>query len=160
MTSSEKKLYIFDSDELTNLWQRSDRSKIWDQFVAMVMGGQIRTIPQVICELKKFPVILDAYRSLKSTMRISATEQYAPSVTSKMAEIERACPKMIDYLYRGPCDLADPWLVALGCVYGYTVVTHEKKSGSGVSKSVFTACRRMGVDCINLHEFLKSNRMF
>ncbi len=148
-------VFIFDCDELTNLYKRDDRKIIWDQFVRMVDMEEIKTIEQVFCELKKFPLAHAEYKRLKSRMCLPSAEQYDESVTDYMNEIEKATPKLIDFMGRmGPCDPSDPWLVAIAAAKGWTVVTHEKKKGNGKSKSIYTACKALGVNCWNLHEFL------
>jgi hypothetical protein len=149
-------VYIFDCDELANLFQRDDLDGLWDRFVDMVNNGQVRTVDQVFCELKKFPRALDKYKHLKSQMCLSTADQYDESVTDYMDTIEEATPRLIDFMGRTSiCDPADPWLVAIAAARDWTVVTHEKRRGNKVNRSVYTACKKLDVACLNLEEFLK-----
>lgn len=154
-------MYVFDCDELANLHIREDVESIWQTFVTLVDSGMIKTISQVFCELEKFDPALKRYKPLKTMMCLSAADQYSDSVTQIMDNIEAVTPNLIDFMgLKGPCDPSDPWLVAVGAAYGWTVVTHEKQSGRRIARSIFTACEALGVTCWNLDQFLTKSGRF
>lgn len=156
MTGGIPIIYLFDCDELTNFFQRNDFNELWNDFVGMVEAGKIRTLDQVFCELEKFPPVYAKYKALRSKMRLTPEEQYDKLVTDRMSSIEIITPKLINFMGRiGPCDPADPWLVAVAAEKRWRLVSHEKRKGDGISKSIFTACKALGVKCISLNQFLE-----
>jgi len=50
-----------------------------------------------------------------------------------------------------PGNPADPWLIALGKHYGYTVVTDER--GANDLAKIPGVCNALGVRCIDRHAF-------
>ncbi len=55
---------------------------------------------------------------------------------------------------------ADAWLVAYAKVFDYTIVTFETyNSEEKKNIKIPVVCKEFGVDCINLHEFMRQMRM-
>jgi len=52
-----------------------------------------------------------------------------------------------------PGNPADPWLIALGKHYGYTVVSDER--GPNSAAKIPGVCRTLGVRCIDRHAFAR-----
>lgn len=60
---------------------------------------------------------------------------------------------------------ADPWLIAIAKVYGYTIVTMEERDRNLNPKfptrkepRIPDVCAALGVDCINLYELMKEQK--
>lgn len=55
---------------------------------------------------------------------------------------------------------ADPWLIAFGMSYGYTVVTHEGKTGFGSKKiKIPNVCEEFGVNYCNLFDVMREMKV-
>lgn len=51
---------------------------------------------------------------------------------------------------------ADAWLIAYAMVYDYTIVTFETYTPEKKSEiKIPVVCKKFGVECINLHEFMR-----
>ncbi len=153
MTPREHK-YIIDSNALINLKGKANIESIWPEVVRLIENDRLKTVAEVICELKNWPGVFALIRPHQSKLKIGSNTEYAPGVTGWFKGIELLSPGLIDYAAVGDCEPADPWLIAVALEYGYTVVTNEKRKGSGCHNRIPYALEQLGGRSLDLRSFL------
>lgn len=144
--------YLIDTDVLARIHARSDSQKLYQGVISLAKGGRVKTVRQVFGELKTHGPQYKIISPHRRDFLIDPAEQFSEEVGD-----------WIDYLGdnaflweqtggKNP-DPADPWLVAVAKVYGYTVVTNESERSS---LKIPAACRlpQIGCRCINGAHFL------
>jgi len=101
-------------------------------------------VRQVFNELKKHKKAHAILSPHKDNFLIPAVQQYVDPVQECVEKLGNEA----DYLWeqtggKNP-DPADPWLIAVATVYGFTLVTDESQTSS---KKIPAACKILGIKC-------------
>jgi hypothetical protein len=139
-------IYILDTDAIVHLSSRPDSNQIYNGLITASYKGTIRTVSQVIDEMKRWPDIHSLFHKHKNTICIN--NQYHPNVIEIVGHVGDNFEFLFDLTGSKNPDPADPWLIGCAKVHGYTLVTDERPQS--VKKIPFV-CRQpsINVRCIN-----------
>jgi uncharacterized protein DUF4411 len=145
--------YLIDTDVLIRSGVRKDAQSIYSGLIELAHTGRLRTVTQVFDELKKRgPIALQALKEYRHVIEIPTAEQYDAAVSKIIEELGNHKPPWLWSQTGGKNpDPADPWLVAVASVYGYTLVTNESQTSP---VKIPAACRSLGARCIRGPHFL------
>lgn len=140
--------YLVDTDVLALIHQRNDSAKIYASLIELIQTGIVKTVRQVVGELRRFGPQSKIIAPHNKHLMISAKLQYTEDVKSRIQYLgENASYLWEQTGYKNP-DPADPWLVAVGSVYDFTVVTNESQRSP---KKIPAACRLPDTRCRCIH---------
>jgi hypothetical protein len=138
------KNYLLDSDVLGHAQERSDHESIFDGIVAGVKDGKVKTVRQVLGELKKFKIAFSKLNLHKAAFEVSAGLQYCPEVSDVIEKITNAVGDLFQQLGGKNPDPADPWLIAVAKVHNFTLVTDESPYSP---KRIPAICKLSAISC-------------
>lgn len=149
-----KTVYCFDSSALMHAATRAYPIEVfasfWDRFTQAVESGLVIAPDEVLEEVARKDDGLHAWCKLHRELFVPLTED----VQAAALEVAALVPSLVD-LQKGRGQ-ADPFVVALAKVRGAAVVTEEHSKPT--KPKIPDACRRFGVRCISLLEFLREMR--
>lgn len=136
--------YLIDADVFIRIRERSDSEAIYSGILVLASAGRLKSVRQALDEVKKFDAVHERLKEHRETLQISTEEQYSAAVQDRIEYLG----KNADYLWtqtggKNP-DPADPWLVAVSCALGYTLVTNENPRRL---KRIPAACLLPGTTC-------------
>ena len=142
--------YIIDTDAIVHIADRPNGDAVYLTMIQMVHSGELKTVEQVIDELRRWPEIQALFKPLKKEMLV---EQYIPEINALVGFVSENFDFLFDLTGTKNPDPADPWLIGCAKHYGYTLVTDERKRST---KRIPFVCRQQGVDveCIDGTEFV------
>jgi len=153
--------YCFDTCAFIEGWHTHYRKKtfpsLWEQISKIIPSGIIVSPVEVYHELRNRsePIhqddgdILEWLKPFKEIIFVGSD----PSTIMVL-------PEIVSHLGRSPLrgdrDYADPYVVAFAKAHGCTVITYEKHRNTSTDRKtkVPTLCRKTGVECKNLPDFL------
>lgn len=148
--------YLFDSDILINSNRYVPRKRFgsfWDKIEEYIESDEIGILKIVRNEIEKGTD--DLYNWLS---RFPATkfinEKAEEEVLLIVKDIVNKYPDLVNPLNTG--DQADPYLVAYAKVRNLSVITYESPRSP---KKIPEICKTMGVNCMNLEEFLEKENL-
>lgn len=146
-------IYLIDVDVLARIHVRKDSQKIYDGLVALADEAQLRTVRETFDELKRFAPQFEILKSHRDKFQIRADEQFDQRVSECIEHLGNSARYLWEQHGGKNPDPADPWIVAVAKVYGYTVVTNEKPKSE---TKIPAACRlpQMKCRCIRGPHFL------
>jgi hypothetical protein len=146
-------VFVLDTSVLVNFDDEHDLDGVLLALKPTIDGKAVVTIPKVMAELNsKWKHIYRLLKPLK--VCVNKRTEMSPDVIKLAGElVVRSRLMKRPFL---PGDPADPWVVAVCKVHGWTAVTDEK--GGGVSK-IPGVCKREGVTCLDRHEFAQALRI-
>lgn len=152
------KRYLIDTDVLAHIRNRTDSAEIYDEIAKAVHAGWVRTVKQVPDELKRFPTVHARIKPLCKKLIVPANEQFCVEVRAMNQVIQDNAPFLFEAVGGKNPDPADPWLIAVAKVHGYTLVTNESPDST---KRIPAACRMSVIDCpcINGAHFLLETKI-
>lgn len=137
--------YLIDTDVVADIKFRSDHKTIYNSLAKMVSAGKLLTVRQVIKELKpEKDGELRNFVDLYLQGSVNDAQNYTPVVSTRMGKILQAFPKLINLTGGTGKDPADPWLIAVAGVYGYTLVTNESPYSD---QKIPAVCKTAKVGC-------------
>lgn len=137
--------YLIDTDAIAHVENRPDSESVIRGMLAQVDGGQLKTVEQVLDELKRWPAIHDMFNRRR---RVMIVRQYIAPVMTLAGQISDDFPFLYDLTGSRNPDPADPWLIACSKHYGLTLVTDERQLSE---KKIPFVCRQQSlrVRCIS-----------
>ena len=148
MVAGDPEIYLIDTDVLVLIRERADSSDIYDGLIELIRGGTLKTVRQVPGELKRWKAQYDIISPHAKELVIDPKLQYVEEVQERLQYLgENASFLWEQTGFKNP-DPADPWLVSVGSLYGYTVVTNESQKSP---KKIPAACRLPNTKCRCIH---------
>jgi len=136
----------------------------WGELSKHLESGQIVVMDMVKDEIDKGKDELAQW--LDGTTRLQICQHVTPETVAKYQEVLQhvaTCGMYKDSAFQAwaPGYIADPWLIAVALVHGYTIVTEEVKSG-GLSKKtpnkgakIPDVAESFGVKTTNLYNMMR-----
>lgn len=146
--------YSIDTSSLIEGWHRRYPMDVfpglWDALSGLIDDGSLRAAEEVGREIEKKDDDLCKWLKARPALLIAIDEptQFA------MRQVVGANPRIVGQM-RGR-NVADPWVIALAIAYGLTVVTNERAAGTPERPRIPDVCTSLGVSCINMLEFIRS----
>lgn len=154
MTSAPRR-YSFDSSALIGIDQRpsATASAFWAALSAMAADGRAIIIGLVLDELSAKPdEVFRRTAALRGTLAFVPSSAFRTGLLAgALDEVKAEFPRM-SRRRRGR-ERADAWIVAHARATPGTIVVTEESTRK--PNKIPAACRRYGVECINLEEFLR-----
>jgi Domain of unknown function (DUF4411) len=147
--------YSIDTSVFINAWTRDYPPEVvpalWDSFIDLIAGGRMHASKEVLLEIERKAD--DVYLWCRSQK-----ELWVPLDALTVVEAQNILAAFPDFVKTGTGrNQADPFVIALAKVYGYTVVTWEK-GGSQFKPRIPYVCGQVGVPCINLIGLAKAEK--
>lgn len=139
-----KNTYLLDTDVLGHIQDHPDSNRIYDEIIVGVVEGKVRTVRQVIGELRKFPEAYSKLFPFHTKFEIEASKQLCVQVSEIIDIIGNTAPGLYEQLGGKNPDPADPWLIAVAKVHGFTLVTDENPYSP---KRIPMVCDHDGLKC-------------
>jgi len=140
--------YVVDSSAWFNMSGRSDSERAWAIIITLIERERLVDPSEVIEEVKLDDEMWRRLEPYERLLRFVRTDEAYLKLAGAIAG---EFPGMA--CIRSRKDKADPWVVALGEIERFTVVTDET-SDRRPSRKIPTACKKRGVLCISLAEML------
>jgi len=145
--------YLVDTDVLVHIRSRPDAEAIYAAIADGATAGWVRTVKQVPDEVQRHAPAYAEIKPIKKNLIVPAEEQYCEEVRSVNELVQDLAPLLFEQVGGKNPDPADPWLIAVAKVHGYTLVTDENPRAvsriPAVCKLPQIACR-----CITGPHFL------
>jgi len=147
--------YCFDSSVFINSWRRYYPPKIfptlWDNIFCQLISDNRLFVPiEAIKEIGNGNDELIDWIKANCSNIVDITIKQLETVQ----EIVTKYPKASDYKKPKP-NHADPFVVAVAKLEGYTVVTYEGFGGNADDPKIPFLCKDYGVECIGMIEFFE-----
>lgn len=142
--------YLIDTDALVHIRDRPNSEAVYAALIPLCRQGLILTVSQVYDEMKRFPEVRNLFWPLRQSMKVN---QDTMEVFQTVGYISEEFGFLYDLSGTKNPDPADPWLIACAKVYGYTLITDERKN-SGVKIPFVCKQQSIQVDCKNGLEML------
>jgi hypothetical protein len=146
----EPEVYLIDSSSWFNIEIHLDGGKIWPRIYKLIGEKRIVVCGEVFEEIRKSP-IYERLRFHEAALREGDLPTSDVEYLQLIGKITREHPSMSKARSRKFC--ADPYIVALAKIQGYTVVADE--SDGRANKKIPGACKKLGVRCIKLPQFIE-----
>ena len=140
---------IGDTSSLANISSEDAVEAAWNLVVRLICEGRIKTVPFVMDELER--VDPQAYQRV-NPYRDELVVRNTPEILLEAGRITRKYPNMSRA--RGRYDIADPWVIAVGKLHGYTVVTDEGLKRRKMPR----VCEKEGIASKKLSQMLKEEQ--
>ena len=128
--------------------KKSTFTPIWDKVKDMIEAGALISTVEVRDELKDDDLVEWSKRN--DQLFLPLTEE----VQKKAIDVLRDFPTMIKMKSTGNSN-ADPFLVATASIEGATIVSDERLGDESTGDyHIPNVCRRYGIGCITLNDFL------
>lgn len=119
------KNFLVDSDVLGHVQERSDHDSIYEGIIEGIQQGKVKTVRQVLGELKRFKIAFGKLNPHKTMFEVAPALQYCKDVSDTIEVITNTVGDLFQQLGGKNPDPADPWLIAVAKVHGFTLVTDE-----------------------------------
>lgn len=141
--------YLIDCDAIAHLDGAAHCGTVLRGFKQLIADGTLKTVEQVYDELRRWPHLQSQFTPIKKQF---LAEQYTPEIAAVVGQIADDFPFLFDLTGTRNPDPADPWLIAVGRIMGWTVITDERKTST---RRIPYVCRQQSVNvrCINGPEF-------
>jgi hypothetical protein len=152
------KRYLIDTDVLVHIRKRKDSDRIYAALSKAAHEGWARTVKQVPDELERWKGAYPKVQPFKRKLIVPAKEQYCVAVRRMNDIVQDNAPFLFEPAGGKNPDPADPWLIAVAKVHGYTVVTNESPHSS---VKIPAACKLPAINCpcINGAHFLLETKI-
>jgi hypothetical protein len=141
--------YLVDTCVWVNIRdEHKDSEAIWSQLLLCVEVKMVKTVRQVYDELeRRFANVHARLKPYRDQLLVPDADMYTAAVKAEIVAINADHPKLYNPLGGG--NPADPWLIGVAKVGGYTVVTDEATAGKGYQSKIPHICGKRGAGCIN-----------
>jgi hypothetical protein len=144
-------VYLFDTSAWLNIESLPNKENIWALVGKLVDEGRICTCHEVIPELRDDPVYERRIKPMEKTLLAGCPNSSDIPFLQRVGRITHDHPSMSKATSaKNP---ADPFVVALAQVEGYTVVADESKNRP--SRKIPGVCAKLKIPCITLKQFIK-----
>jgi len=147
---AEPEVYLIDSSSWFNIDLRTDREEIWSHIYRLIAEKRIVVCSGVFEEICN-SAVYERLRLHEAALKDGDIESTDLEYLQLIGRITRDHPAMSRA--RSRKFAADPYVVALAKLQGYTVVTDE--SNARANRKIPGACRKLGVSCLTLGEFIE-----
>jgi hypothetical protein len=137
-------IYVIDVDVLARIHVRKDFNEIYAGLIGLATDDRLITVRQTFDELKKFGPVYDILKGKRDEFEIAAALQFTEAVSKIIDILGREAPYLYEATGGKNPDPADPWIIAVATVYGYTVVTNERPRST---TRIPAACRLPSIGC-------------
>lgn len=128
--------------------KKSTFAPIWKKVTGMIAAGTLISTVEVRDELKDDDLVEWSKRN--SQLFLPLTEEVQRKATAVLQDF----PTMIKMKSTGNSN-ADPFLIATAALEGATIISDERLGDeTSGDYHIPNVCRRYGIDCINLNDFL------
>jgi hypothetical protein len=150
-------MYSVDASAVLDGWVRHYPPdvfpSVWQQLATLVRSGRVFLIDEVHAELKRKDDGAAAWFGEFPHCVVPIDEDIQASVR----RILEAHPRLLDT--RKNKSGADPFVIALGQVRGFSVVTGEQATNSMERPKIPDVCGRLGIPCLTLLEMFRAERL-
>jgi hypothetical protein len=122
---------------------------LWARVEERIATGVIRASDEVQREIGRRDDVIKAWASSQGGLFVSL-DQAIQVATNRVLDEH---PKLVGR--GGGRNEADPFVIALACARNGVVVTEETLSGNLEKPRIPDVCRALGVDCMNLVQFVR-----
>jgi hypothetical protein len=137
-------IYVIDVDVLARIHVRKDSNDIYTGLISLAEVDRLITVRQTFDELKKFGTVYDILRGKRDELELAAAMQFTEAVSKIIDVLGKEAPYLYEATGGKNPDPADPWIIAVATVYGYTVVTNERPRST---TNIPAACRLPSIGC-------------
>lgn len=118
--------YLLDTDVLGHIQDDPDSTRIFEEIIEGIEAGRVKTVRQVLDELKRFDEAYSKLSPVRAKFEIEPSRQFCSEVSEVIECIADLKPSLFEQFGGKNPDPADPWLIAVAKVHGFTVVTDER----------------------------------
>lgn len=148
---STRPIYCIDTSSLveasTRYYPPDNFPSLWERLEALILDGRLYAPEEVQGEIAKQDDYLKEWGRTHNGLFVPLDQEQLVEVSRIEATFER----LVDTV-RGR-SAADPWVIALAKVKGYTVVSQERKAPRKIK--IPDVCEHYGIDCVTLVEFIR-----
>ena len=146
-------VYCIDSSALIDLWRVYYSPDvfpgIWKDLELSIKKGLIYAPREVYFELQERDDALFTWAKENNAMFVDLNEKELRAVR----DVLKDHPNVIDS--KKTTQAADPFVIALSMVRGWTLVTSEKASGDIGHPKIPDVCQRIGLKCIKVMDLFR-----
>ena len=144
--------HLIDTDVIAHISERPNADVILRGLELQIDAGQLKTVEQVLDELRRWPELQNRFNARKADFLIR--RQYRPAIAAVAGQISDDFEFLYDLSGTRNPDPADPWLIAAAKVLGFAVVTDERQVST---KKIPYVCRQQSllVPCISGATYLE-----
>lgn len=139
-----RKNYLIDTDVLGHIQDDPDSTRIFKEIIEGRSAGKVKTVRQVVDELKRFPDAHKRFSAIRAKFEIEASRQFCEEVSNVVELITNLAPGLFEQFGGKNPDPADPWLIAVAKVYEFTLVTDENPNSP---KRIPMVCDLSAIRC-------------
>jgi len=148
--------YVFDSDSLINLFRHYYPKRfptLWEQFDALVSGGELISVREVFNEIGSTEDSLGTWAKEQKNILFLETTVEEFKFVAKIFQVRhfQAMIRKQERLKGKP--VADPFVIARAKILNACVVTQENKTENAAK--IPNVCEHFGIPCINLEGFME-----
>ena len=148
--------YSIDTSAILNSWVRAYPPdifpRLWTRLDELIEKGILVAIEEVIIELERKDDEVYKWAKKRENMFVPINEDIQLAVKN----ILRTYGKLIDQ--RKSRSRADPWVIALAQVRGFTVITSEKPTNRPNRPHIPDVCSAMNIPCIDMVQFFREQK--
>lgn len=149
--------YCFDTSAFIGAWIRhyplDHFPALWDRISELAAADRLVVSDEVVAELERqHDALYEWVRQLPCETRVLDED-----VQNATREILRQFPRMLNT--KGQRPTADPFIVGCAVADGCVLVTEEGPSGTTKRAHIPDVCQALGIRCVNLLEFIRSERL-
>lgn len=148
--------YVFDSDPLINLFRHYYPRRfptLWEQFDALVSGGELISVREVFNEIGSSGDSLGTWaKDQKNILFLETTVEEFKFVAEIFQVHHFQAMIRKQERFKGK-PVADPFVIARAKILNACVVTQEKKTDKAAK--IPNVCDYFEIDCINLEGFME-----
>ena len=141
--------YLIDCDAIAHLDGVAHCNTVLTGLKKLILADTLKTVDQVYDELRRWPHIQAEFKPIKEQF---LCDQYQTEIASLAGQISEDFEFLYDLTGSRNPDPADPWLIAVSKILGWTLITDERKAST---KRIPYVCRQQSINvrCINGPEF-------
>jgi Domain of unknown function (DUF4411) len=149
----DSEVYLIDSSAWFNIDLRDDCGQVWQRIYQLIAEKRIVICAEVFDEIRNSTVYerIKLHEAALKEGDLASTDleylQLIGKITHEHPSMSRARSRKF---------AADPYVVALAKLQGYTVVADESRAR--VNRKIPGACRKLDVCCLTLEEFVEKIR--
>ena len=146
--------YCVDTSAILDGWvryyPRDVFPTLWDKLEEMIAAGRLVAPDEVLRELSKSDDDLHEWARSQDGLFCQLEDDVQIATT----EILGAFPKLVNNERNR--SIADPFVIAVAKVRGFSVVTGEKRTGNSARPKIPDVCDAYGIKCLTLLELMKN----
>lgn len=149
----DSEVYLIDSSAWFNIDVRGDHEQVWQMIYRLIAEKRIVICAAILDEIRNSSVYerIKLHEAALKDGDLASTDleylQLIGKITHEHPTMSRARSRKF---------AADPYVVALAKLQGYTVVADE--SNTRANRKIPGACRKLNVRCLTLDEFVEKIR--